>query len=889
MNKYIQNLNEPLSVNRCGEKAYNLSLMIKEKLPIPPGLVIPNEGLQLFLEKNQLQSKIDNILLCIDHNNPEDLHRCSKSIHDLIIKADLPNEIISSLKEHLKILPEGYLMVRSSAVGEDGTDSSFAGQLDSFQTNGSSTEVEYALKKCWASYWSERVIFYQKNKGVPLKGMGVVIQLMIKPLFAGVLFSVSPIQNNQDEMLIEYCLGHAEKLVSGEINPGSFTINRKTLKIKLIRSPDQDDAKERIIELKGRERWIKELYSLAVLIEKIMGPCDVEWAVDQDRNNTLYLVQSRPITTLKNKSEAWTYWSNVNVNENYPRPITPMLYSIALQSFYHYFRDLGVGFGLREKRLFEHEWELKNIIGAHGARMYYNMTAIHTCLHALPFGDQLSRYFNNFVGDPRDKKTDTTNKNKKRFFTNEFFDFLRMILITTKTMFCIPYNIHSLEYEIDQYVFSSREKLNKEDAFNKLKNRFHGFLFIRFYSWKKASIADTMAMISYGLLGSYLSRYFNDSEAKKNTLLQGIPNVVSSIPPQKIWELSSKIKLSNDLRLLFKGDSAVIQKELYTNLKFADFLADFNEFLLNWGHRCSGELMLTEPSFQENPAGLIETLQGYIEADINSPDEQIIKKSKERTRLIWKMSLSFFKYPWDLILWPFKVLIFQFLVAITAQGIRYRERVRLKQTMLYGSFRKTLLDLNLYWQEEKLFSENDDIFYLTFREVSELLTGAMVLRSGTEELIKFRKKFHTETSTYNPPDAFLMPAGEVFRPQSIIKLREQNFNHEEEKTEGILIGLPACGGLKRAKSCHLLSALEVRKLTPGEILVTKQTDPGWASVFPLISALVVERGGMLSHGAIVAREYGIPAVVGVPNATVLIKDSQEITVNGDTGRIELHD
>ena len=880
---WIHRLSDEIDVTECGEKAFNLSQMIADRLPIPPGVVVTKKAFDYFLDHNHLKEKITELVAISNHLDPESLKETSLQIEELITSGHVPTPIVEDLLFQRARLPEGPYMVRSSACGEDGVESSFAGQLESYQTEGTDEELIDSLKKCWASYWSDRVLFYQKSKSISLKGMGVVVQYMIRPQYAGVLFTLNPLNQNKDEMMVEYCYGHAERLVAGEINPGAFKIPRHTSTAILLHDPEQPEYKDQVIGLSGQEMWINELKKLALKLESQMGPCDIEWAVDsQDR---LYLVQSRPITTTAQPQQKWIYWSNVNVNENYPRPITPMLYSIALQSFYHYFRDMGKSVGLRENRLLKYEWELKNIIGCHGARMYYNMTSIHTCLHALPFGNKLSSYFNNFVGDPKDTETSVIDKSEKRSFLIQLYELWRIKTVSLLTILSIPTKVASLEREIDEHLESSRKFPTIDERWQHFKELFHQFLFIRFLSWKKASLADTTAMMSYGLLGSFLKRYFKNSDELKNTLLQGIPNVVSSIPPQKIWELSQQIKSSNELRDLFKKEPDAIWHEISHNKSFSDFYQNFNQFLIHWGHRCSGELMLTEPNFQERPEGFIEILQGYLQIEIESPKKQIAHKSVERRLLIWKVSFTLFKKPWDLILWPFKVVIFQFLVAATAQGIRYRERVRLKQTMLYGTFRKTLLELNKFYKEEGLFTQDQDIFYLTYREVSELLTGASMFQEGLRDLITLRRDQFKKVSTYNPPDSFLLAEGQSFTPNCAFKLKASDQFDSEQN----LKGLPACGGTKRGRARILNSALEAKKLQPGDILITKQTDPGWAPVFPLISALVIERGGMLSHGAIVAREFGIPAIVGVQGACQLITDGQEITVHGDTGVVELHD
>lgn len=879
--------------SQVGEKNWNLSSMKSKNYPIPHGFAITQRAFENFLTYNKIEEKITPLLNDIDYKDPSDIKRVSSRIKEIIEKSKIPQPIREDiLKLRLELNP-GPIMVRSSALGEDSGDNSFAGQLDSFITEGTDLEIEESLLKCWASFWNERALSYQHHKKVKLKGMGVAIQEMVRPQLAGVLFTRNPNHSSREEMILEFCFGHAEELVSGHITPGSLSINRKNKEIKVLSQPEQEKFK--IKEIKGDENWISELIEIAFKLEaEYKVPLDIEWAVDE--NETVKIVQSRPITKLHDLKEETDkssfngkliHWSNVNVSENYPKPITPLLYSIAQQSFFHYFRDLGKSFGVREARLIENNDNFKNIIGTHGARMYYNMTSIHSTIQIMPFGKKLSFYFNNFVGDPRSKTDGLVEKSNESFFDIilQVFEVLLVFLTTLLTFLLIPLKIRSLENEVDRFLKFCNETPGKLNLKSHLTKSYNGFLKIRFLSWKKASLADSLAMFAYGLLGTFLSKNVQNADSKKNSLLQGIPNLVSSEPPEKIWELAQKIKSSNELSELFKKDSDEIYQKIQTDQQYISFKTSLDRYLKKWGHRCSGELMLTEANFIEDPAKFIETLKTYLKSDIKSPKEIISQKTKERERIILVTINELQGEGLEQIFWPIKTIFFKLVLAATSQGIRYRERVRLKQALIYGSLRQTVLKLSHIMINEEILENEDDIFFLTYQEISRYLAGAEMLPQSLGKIAKERKIEHEKLSLLDPPDHFYLPEGVYYESNEEIILEKR----EDIKTgdKNTLIGLPACGGEKKGRVRLLNTALEVNKLTSGDILLTKQTDPGWATVFPLISALVIERGGMLSHGAIVAREFGIPAVVGIQNATALIKDETEILVDGNNGLVKL--
>src|SRR6266545_1347523 len=230
--------------------------------------------------------------------------------------------------------------------------------------------------------------------------MGVIIQRQVQASLSGVVFTVSP--NGPGEMLLEYCGGMCEALVSGAINPGRVSIRRPTSDRPAGASPygwtktasPDDPAPAEAFLLNDLQ--IAKLARLALDIEHTFGaPQDIEWAIDGD--GELWIVQSRPITPRPKagrSGDAKVRWSNANVNEDFPQPISPLLYSVARLGYYHYFRNLGRAFGVSRDRLTVMEPALRQIIGVHGARMYYNLTSIHAILRSVPCGDVLARSFN---------------------------------------------------------------------------------------------------------------------------------------------------------------------------------------------------------------------------------------------------------------------------------------------------------------------------------------------------------------------------------------------------------------------------------------------------------------------------------------------------------------
>ncbi|MBC7964916.1 MAG: hypothetical protein H7Z17_03235, partial [Fuerstia sp.] len=401
------------AVSQFGGKAHHLSRMLNEGFPVFPGFVVTDQAFQEFLSVNQLRKPIAALVDQIDIRNPASLQQASASIRQLVQSSSVPKHLADEMFQHWREqLPGRTLIVRSSAVGEDSHEASFAGQLDSILNVQTEEALTSALLTCWASYWSERSLFYQRGRGISLAGMGVLVQEQAKSAISGVLFTISPDMRSSDSaerMTVEFCRGFGTALVSGEINPGRLSVARDEWSSETLTIESSGDAETDAAMLK--DDVISALVKWGLKLESLFdGPQDIEWTVDEE--GRLFLLQSRRITVpgdahrSKETVAKTVLWSNANVNENFPDPVSPLLFSVASTGYYHYFRNLGIAIGISLARLQAMDIPLRQIIGLHGARMYYNLTSIHACLRMAPYGERLTELFNNFVGADRIAATD---------------------------------------------------------------------------------------------------------------------------------------------------------------------------------------------------------------------------------------------------------------------------------------------------------------------------------------------------------------------------------------------------------------------------------------------------------------------------------------------------
>jgi len=846
-----------LDPDEVGNKAHTLSRIHRLGIAVPSGVVIERQVFEHWLDATALRGEIDRLSGAIDPMDVRALHEASNAIQNLVLAAPLP-ELTASVIDRIaaNMLPHAPLVVRSSAVGEDGATASFAGQLDSILHVRTAAELQQAILTCWASYWSERVLFYRHARRTTLAGMGVIVQRQVAAAEAGVLFTRHP-AGDPESMLIESCSGLADGLVSGRIEPTQRTIARS-------------------------ETTSDDLAHTALRLEVALGgPQDVEWARDID--GTLWIVQSRPITTARAvpppTSAATVVWSNANVCENFPSPISPLLYSIASVGYYHYFRNLGLAFGFSPRLLGSMDAPLRTIIGVHGARMYYNLTNIHAVLRLAPYGEHLAASFNEFVGahDIASAPPSAANAPARWQRFGQVIALARIAVCTAWQYLFLRRRIETFERTIDTFVERTRPEALAERSLTALAADLDAFMHIRCHRWKNASLADAASMVCYSLLQRTLVSA-GVHPTMHNRLLRALPGVPSSLPPVRLWALSRLIRADEKLRLLFETEpAAAIGARLTHDDAFAGFRREFEHYLGEWGFRSSAELMLTTPSLQEEPEPLIELLKQYAACNGKAPETAIAQHAAERVAETRQLLRRLVRRS------PIRAAAVWALLRATQSAIGFRERARHKQAQLYARCRRIALVIGQRLFESGLLRARDDVFMLTWPEIEELAAGRAMFAGSVAEFVALRRRQHNALGETAPPDRIVLPAGASFRPVWAVNRKSESVPDVLQPGRQIFTGTGACGGQATARAAVLADVSEARKLQRGDILVTRQTDPGWAPVFCLIGGLVIERGGMLSHGAIIAREFGLPCVVGIARASTLIRHGDTVTVDGDAG------
>jgi len=715
--------------------------------------------------------------------------------------------------------------------------------------------------------------------------MGVIIQQQVDAKYSGVMFTRNVQNPATHQLVIEFCQGLGEQLVSGQITPVSLITDPMGNRIQTnqVNCVTTDGLKAVANTDALSPVSIHQLVQTGRDLETHFDhPQDIEWSLNQD--DEIRILQSRPITTMT-KPERGVIWSNANVNENFPDPICPLLYSIASRGYYHYFRNLAVAFAVAPSRIDAMEYPLRNIIGTHAGRMYYNLSNIHAVLRAVPFGEFLADSFNQFVGsESTSRNRDSPSwKSLSRGRFSELREALSIIRNAMKRFRSLETGIARFETTIDRFAKDSEPAQLPELDSQKLLSLWRRFITIR-SRWTDAAMADATSMIYYRLTGLFLAKEFTSEQdrAMVNRLLSGLCDIVSGLPTEKLWDLSRSIREHEALsRALMHESPEQTWNMIESEESLSGIFAELKDFLDNWGFRCSGELMLTTACYQEVPSTLMPLLASYVRLDGPSPREHLETQQQLREQATQSI-LKQLQQKWLLRLLPFprKSHIASWLLRSTQRSVACRERARLKQALLYSRFRQIALAIGKLLAQQNHLESSDDIFYLTYEEVEDLLCGSSMLPSSTAQTALLRRKELETLGQFTPPDRLELPAGQFWQPDgSATDMGQPNHQWNE--------GIGVSGGKIIGRAVVLTSPDQFEKVSRGDVLVTRQTDPGWGPILFLVRGLVMERGGMLSHGAILAREYGIPTAVGIDDATKRIKTGDTIEVDGDRGRVEI--
>lgn len=851
-----------------GGKGANLGELLKiEGILVPEGFCITTEAFKRILGERPLIKELHHKLSCLKVEDRDEIGELSGEIRKVIEGVTIPEDINEEIISHLLSFGENNAYaVRSSATAEDLPTASFAGQQDTYLNIMGREAILNHIKKCWASLFTDRAVIYRIQNGFDHRKvyLSVVIQKMIFPQVSGIMFTADPVTSNRKVLSIDASYGLGEALVSGLVNADNYKVREGKILDKKISTKKMaiyplkaGGTKEQEIEpeLQNKQALTDEqilhLEGMGRKIEEYFGfPQDIEWCfIDGE----FYIVQSRPITTLYPIPEANDEENHVYLSVGHQQMMTDPLKPLGM-SFFQL-----ISFGKRFKaggRLFvdvaqmlsspdSREMLLKNM-GQHDPLMKDALTTI------IERGDFIK---------PLSEKEEDQNlvKNKK---SASFANPEPQIDSDPKLVFDL---IKKCETSIEKLKENIKTK-SGTDLFDFILEDLEELKRILF---DPQSSAIFMAAINSSL---WINEKINEWLGEKNVadiLSKSVPNNVTSEmgfalmdvadvirPYPEIIDYLQQVKDDNFLEEVVKFNGGQEVKDA------------INAYLNKYGMRCSGEIDITRPRFSEKPTTLIPMILSNIKnfepnashRKFEHGRQEALKKEQELLEKLNQLPDG-----------EQKAKETKLRIDLIRNFIGYREYPKYGMINRYFLYKQALLKETQELLEAKVIHEKDDIYYLTFEELREVVST----KNLDYEIISKRKEEHKLNEKLTLPRV-ITSDGEIITG---------NYKRENLPV-GSFVGLPVSSGVVEGRARVILN-MDDAVLEEGDILVTSFTDPSWTPLFVSIKGLVTEVGGLMTHGAVIAREYGLPAVVGVENATKLIKDGQQIRVHGTEGYVEI--
>ncbi len=869
--KNVSRLTDPeISIETVGGKAINLAQMTKDGFRVPPAFAITVDAYDSFITDTGLRERIGAELSKIDFDDERSLSAGTERIRSIISSEDMPASLVDEIDSLLSEYGDSYYAVRSSAVAEDLPDASFAGQQDTFLFIKAADVCRMAIL-CWASYWNERAVKYRHDTGIDhlSTGMAVVVQRMVSSDTSGVMFTVNPVDGS-DDVVIESSWGLGESIASGVITPDRFVLGRDgTVRERNIRHKVKGyflrDGSNQLIDIEpskidsssSDDDLLREVLDLGLRLEEhFKAPQDVEWAVE---DGALYVLQSRNITTITNSEEHDDIlWTRGYGDEYWADATTPMFFDVMGKMLTKYVNHEGA------KMMGYKDLTSGPLIKLHKSRAYFNTWVLERVFSYYPRFVRSKELLNYFPLKDQERISKYPTHMGKALWSQirvMFLDPDGSMLRTDRAYkkwaqgfmeVCKEFDDTDLTRLTDQELFDLYKGVEKAS----IKH----YQLIR-YGMVSHSIATNL------MIKNWLIKWIDDKDgAYYAGLISGLENNKTVETNIGYSEMAKTVR--NDPELKKRIDSM-------TSEEFVDWLESqdnelkeqFDDFIETYGHRSNTREMYY-PRWRENKPYVIDVVRLLSQSE---SDLKELEQKRRKERLVLEKEVKK-KIRRSGITGVFRCALYGVVLKLAQKYLTFRENQRFYLDHILFRERLAILEMGRRLAERGVIPAKEDVFFLFEEEALDIFI------SGSTEPVKDIETRKAEFFKYThilPPK--FVKNGIDF--DDTIAIDSSNLVYGTASSPGVVTG-----------RIHVIESIEgLSEIEDGDILVTSNTDPGWTAAFSRLGGLITETGGILSHGAVISREYRIPAVTAVMGATKLFKTGQTVTVDGNDGIIYLEE
>ncbi len=863
--------------SRVGGKAFGLARLTSvSDVEVPDWFAIPGNAFWTHAAATGQISKFAN--------NMSDAGIVE--LRDLIEKSEIDEVLKDAIAASLKDL-KGPFAVRSSMVGEDSATASFAGQLESFLYQESLDDVLESVKKCWASAFTPHAIAYRERHGLSgLPLVGVVVQSMVTGDVSGVAFTADPTTGARDNCRITSAWGLCEGVVNGACNTDEFVVSHdgKELEAKLankdimVVAAEGGGTQEIDVEPDKQDSRSLSTSQLKTLTKTIVGianefarPQDIEWTFDGDQ---LYILQSRPITALpapENTSGPRVVFDNSNIQESYCGVTTPLTFSFAQAAYASVYEQTMRALGLGDDVIEAHSEMLRNMIGLVRGRVYYNINNWYRGLLLLP----------SFGRNKEDMEAMMGLEVPVDFVEGQEFTFaekLAKLPGMLATFAKLLWLFRGLDKAVPKFLADFEAAYQRIDR-SRFKTATYSELIavteqIRvemLENWSTPIINDTFVLMKVGALRRLVEKSgLPNVQEIVNNLMSGEEGIESLEPTRVLMRLARDARKDEALlAALNEGETSTTLERLRKS--HPEFTKRVDAYIERYGDRVIGELKLETITAREDTSFIIQVLRNFAAREDLDPDALAAHEAELRSNA--EKALFGAISGFDRLRVP-KAL------KTARKAVKFRENMRLARTRMFGLIRDAYAAIGMRLHEAGKLDHPRDVFYLTTDEMLAYHEGRAVT-ADLAAIAAARRAEYAEYERLELPHHF-ETIGPVYHGNAY---RGPEFEIDFDPDADVLVGTGCYPGVVNAPLRVVMSPSDNLDLE-GHILTTLRTDPGWAPLFPASAGILVERGSTLSHSAVVARELGIPAVVGVPGLLKSVEDGEAVELDGGAGTVK---
>jgi phosphohistidine swiveling domain-containing protein len=850
MAAYILPLSDPVAtLENVGGKGMSLARLIQAGFPVPGGFHVTTQAYQYFVTANSLQTRIQEALQGVDPTDLMALEACSAQINAVFAEGKMPEEISAEIAGAYRAMQDPAVAVRSSATAEDLPEASFAGQQESYLNLHGIAAVLEGVQKCWASLWTGRAIAYRIKNRIDHEqvALAVVVQELVMAEASGILFTANPVTGKRSEIIITAAWGLGEAIVSGEVTPDSLTVDKHTLRLVKRETAEKQVMTIRTASGTTQQPVPPKLVKKAVLsngqtvklarlgsdIEKDYGiPMDIEWALASGK---IAILQARPITALPEAPIEWkapypkAMYMRASLVDLMPNPLSPLFITLGIPTMVKQMVPMGIRL-MGAKPLLPADYFTSVNSYAYLNYNYPAKTWWWVLTGMLPASLRMLRHLAQIWRDELHPAYQAT--------VESFQGALPAQMSERAQWQSIQELLDAVMFYVCGLMFvtmgaSSGSELLLTKLYDKLVKREGDLPAVTFLmGWDNIPIRAEKSLYD-------LAMWVQERDTLRSYLLE--------TPSRQLTEQMTRHQNPEGVR----------------PNEWKEFNSRFEQHLKQFGYIIF-QLDFAEPLPRDHPEPMLENIKMYLRgAGVNPHARQKASEEKRiQTAETMLKRLKGFKR------WTFRKAL------NWAQSLsEIREDALAEIGLGYPMLRSLLFNLGQRFVEKGMIKQAEDILWLEKLEINALINGEELnLVEGVETL-----------KAESPPPMIPMK-------ERVMGIKTESFVPQAADAHPgkLLKGVPASAGKVTAPARVLHGPQDFEQMQPGEVLVTGTTTPAWTPLFAMASAVVTDIGGPLSHGSIVAREYGIPAVMGTGGATKRIKNGQMITVDGSAGTVLLH-